>query len=349
MTLYRKKSRFLSISIILLVIIFLLPISTYANEDVPLNTSLDSKETDDEVILGGSLFGVRIITDGVLVVGIDGIKTKNGELNPAYDAGIKIGDVIKKVNNVNVRNTSEVNSIVSSSNGMCLKFVINRDGVDKNIDISPVKNLDNVYKIGIWIRDSAAGIGTITYINDENNEFFGLGHGICDSNTTKVLPIFKGLVTSVDFKEVIKGKSGLPGELHGVFKKDRLGTLLTNTSNGVSGIFTEIPCNLKEKIFLANKEDIHEGKAKIRSTVSNETEEYEVYISKIDLDSEIGKNFVIEITDERLLNITGGIIQGMSGSPVIQDGKLVGAVTHVTVNDPKKGYGIFIRNMDKSN
>ena len=207
---------------------------------------------------------------------------------------------------------------------------------------------DKKYKTGIWVRDSTAGIGTMTYYNPENGTFAGLGHGICDVDTTELMPLLRGTVVDVEITDIIKGRRGLPGELKGSFDTLKRGSLTENTDFGVFGVLDSQPESAYgEPVEIAFAKDIHEGKASIYTELDTDTgiEEYEVNISSINRKSDSGKNFVVEITDERLLERTGGIVQGMSGSPVIQDGKLIGAVTHVLVNDPAKGYGLFIENM----
>ncbi len=300
---------------------------------------------DKEVIVGGCLFGVKLYTDGIPVVGLEGFETQSGRVSPAKDAGIKIKDVIKEINGKVMKNSSSVTEAVGSSNGKILSVKLLRDGVEKNINIEPKLSLDGSYKIGVWLRDSAAGIGTVTYVDAKTLEFGGLGHGICDSQSLSLMPMLRGVVSGVELSGIVKGKSGIPGEIKGSFKGKKTGALVSNKHSGVYGVFTTLPAELGEKMSVANASAVTEGDALIRCAVSGEVCDYKVKISKLNVKSDNGKNFVIEVTDPALLAITGGIIQGMSGSPVIQNGKLIGAVTHVMINSPTTGYGILIENM----
>lgn len=303
---------------------------------------------ETHLIPGGIPFGVRFYTEGVIVVGTSEIETEKGSANPAKSAGIKTSDIIVSVNGATISTADDVARLVESSQGKSISISLVRDGKSQTVTLKPVlSNVEKKYKSGIWLRDSAAGIGTVTFINPTNNSFGGLGHGICDIDTGNLMPLRRGTVVNTDIDAVIKGKSELPGELKGKFKENA-GTLFANTTNGVFGIltntavspetFTPIPIGLRS--------DIKEGKATIFSTVDDKgVKEFDIEIIKIYKNSNDSKNFLVKITDPELLEITGGIVQGMSGSPVIQDGKIIGAITHVLVSDPSKGYGIFIDNM----
>jgi stage IV sporulation protein B len=202
----------------------------------------------------------------------------------------------------------------------------------------------------MWIRDSTAGIGTVTFINPDNNMFAGLGHGICDVDTAELMPMLKGQIIDVTISAVNKGKPGYPGELQGYFNPEKIGSLIGNTDTGVYGIYSKIPDNIPtEPLPIGLRQEVEEGRAYIYCTTdSNEVEKYEIEIIKINQNSSDLKNFIIKITDPKLLEATGGIVQGMSGSPVVQNDKIIGAVTHVLINDPTKGYGIFIESMLKN-
>ena len=310
---------------------------------IPINAAKPKETT--EVLLGGCLFGLKMQTDGVPIVGIDKVETEIGAKAPAYDAGIKLKDVIVKINGKTVSSVKDVLDQINKSNGSALQFTVRRNGVEMTFNVVPQKGVDGIYHAGIWIRDSAAGIGTITYIDPKTNEFAGLGHGICDSDTCSLLPISRGTVTDVELQGVVKGQNGIPGEIKGAFKGGKIGSLVKNSSCGVYGVYAVLPSGVNEIIKVAKNDEAHEGKATIRCSVTGKSVDYEIEITKITPKSENGKNFTIKVTDPTLLKITGGIVQGMSGSPIVQDGKLIGAVTHVTVNDPTKGYGIFIENM----
>ena len=201
------------------------------------------------------------------------------------------------------------------------------------------------FSLGIVLKDGAAGIGTITYIDPETGLFGGLGHGICDPETGVLMPLRSGSSMKVEIGGVIKGKSGRPGELKGYFLSERTGNVKSNTVCGVFGYFSSIP-SLKDPIPVGNRDELKEGKATVYSTLGDDgIKAYEIEISKIDRGSTDNKSFVITVTDDQLKARSGGIVQGMSGSPIVQDGKLVGAVTHVLISDPTRGYGVFIENM----
>lgn len=310
---------------------------------IPINAA--ESKVDKEVLLGGCLFGLKMQTDGVPIVGIDKVETEIGAKAPAYDAGIKLKDIIIKINGKTVSSVKEVVEQIHKSNGTALQFTVRRNGEELVFSVVPQKGVDGIYHAGIWIRDSAAGIGTITYIDPKTNEFGGLGHGICDSDTASLLPISRGTVTDVELQGVVKGQNGIPGEIKGAFKGGKIGSLVKNSNFGVYGVYGILPNGITEVIKVAKSDEAREGKAMIRCSVTGTAVDYEIEITKITHKSEDGKNYTIRVTDPALLKITGGIVQGMSGSPIIQNGKLIGAVTHVTVNDPTKGYGIFIGNM----
>ena len=310
-----------------------------------LPLSAEASGGQRELYLGGTLFGASMLTDGVPIVSVDSVETEVGVKAPAYEAGLKVRDIIKEINGVKVTTSAQVTSFITESEGNALSVTFLRGEKTKNVRLIPVKGKDGVFRAGIWIRDSAAGIGTVTYIEPETLEFGGLGHGVCDGDASALLPLLRGSVSEVELKGIVKGKCGVPGEIKGAFKGGKLGALIKNTRTGVYGIFASLPEGVGERIAVADKSEVREGEANVRCSVSGHPEYYKVKLSKINRDSDSGKNFVVEIVDERLLSITGGIVQGMSGSPIIQNGKLIGAVTHVLINEPTKGYGIFIENM----
>lgn len=313
----------------------------------PLTVFAENAVDNTEMIVGGSLFGVRMYTEGVLVVGLDKVIGENGEQKtaPAYDAGIRMKDIIIEIDGKKVTDSESVTSSISGSNGKSLKVTVKRGENEKEFTLTPIKDKQGHYRAGVWIRDTAAGIGTVTYVDPKTGEFAGLGHGICDGDTGVLLPIKRGAVSGVELVGIVRGKKGIPGEIKGSFFGGKNGALLKNTECGVYGIFTEIPSELNIKLKTANKNEVKEGEAYIRCAVSGEIKQYTVNISKIDRSGGNVKNFVVTITDNELLELTGGIVQGMSGSPIIQNGKLIGAVTHVMINEPTTGYGIFIENM----
>ena len=295
---------------------------------------------------GGCAFGVKFSTKGVLVVGLSSVKDENGnDVNPAETAGIKIKDILLTVNGKELHSVKDLSDAVAASEGKPLTITADRGGKDKSYTLTPAKTKEG-YQAGMWLRDGTAGIGTVTYVNPETGEFGGLGHGICDVDTGVLMPLRRGSAMKVEIGGVVKGQVGKPGEIRGYFKPDRCGSVVSNTDWGVFGVFGKMPDDLAEPIPVGSRYDVKEGEATILCTLGDDGSQcYRVRISKIDRDGTDNKNFVITVTDPALKERTGGIVQGMSGSPILQNGKLIGAVTHVLVNDPAKGYGIFIENM----
>ena len=309
--------------------------------------NVNAAEDNKRYIPAGIPIGLNVDFEGINVTGygeIPGIKNKD---NPAVKSGILPGDMIIAINGKKISTTSEFSQELKSSAGRRINLTVNRSGTEHNIAISAVKCNDGTYRLGINVKDSIAGIGTITYISADDGSFGGLGHGICDVQTGNVIPITKGTVCDVLINKIIKGETGVPGEIRGVFSINRTGTLIKNTDRGIFGYFNDYKSIDTQAVELAKKNEIRCGEAELICTLdSTGPQRYSVMIEESNLDSGTKtRNFVVRVTDADLLNKTGGIIQGMSGSPIIQNGKLVGAVTHVLVNDPTRGYGIFIENM----
>ncbi len=303
---------------------------------------------DTKLVPCGDVFGVKFFTKGVMVVRLSDIETGDGFVSPAKRAGLREGDVIQSINGSDVNTAEEMAFAVENSNGNDISVIYLRDDKESSCVIKPVLSLsDKKYKTGIWVRDSTAGIGTMTYYNSETGEFAGLGHGICDIDTGKLMPLLSGVVVDVEITDIIRGRKGMPGELKGSFDTVKQGEISGNTPHGVYGVIRgDAFRNGKEAMEVAKSSEVTTGKATILCELDSDgIGEYEIEITKIKNSDEEGKNFLITVTDENLLEKTGGIVQGMSGSPIIQNGKLVGAVTHVLVSDSKKGYGIFIENM----
>ena len=297
---------------------------------------------------GGMPFGVKFFTEGVTVVGFADVTCEGHTVNPAKEAGIRQRDVITHVNGHALADAKALTEAVEASGGNPLLLACKRGSNTIEITVTPVRSSDEGgYKTGVLVRDSGAGIGTISFILPDSNYFAGLGHGICDTETGALLSICRGTVTDVTISGITKGESGAPGEIRGFFTPGKTGTLLGNTDCGVYGVLSELPDDLPQKtIPIALKDEIREGEAYILSTLDeNGIGQYSITISNINRNAEGGKCFTVTVTDPALLEKTGGIVQGMSGSPIIQNGKLVGAVTHVLVSDPSQGYGIFIENM----
>jgi stage IV sporulation protein B len=297
---------------------------------------------------GGTPFGVKFMTEGVLIVGFCDVDTASGRTNPSSAAGLSVGDRIIAVNGKRICGLGELSRIVESSGGKSISLTYRRGGNEHTATLTPAYSLsEGCYKTGAYVKDNGAGIGTVTYIVPNSLEFGGLGHGICESDGGKLVPISRGAVVNVGIDGVEKGKSGTPGELRGHFKSGKSGSLLQNTDCGVFGVLATLPEGLpSEPLYLGLRDEVKEGRAYIWSTLEGSTpKRYEIEISNIDRSAAAGKCFSVKVTDKALIDASGGIVQGMSGSPIIQNGKLIGAVTHVMINDPTAGYGIFIENM----
>ncbi len=302
---------------------------------------------DLSVYPGGMPFGVKFYTDGVTVVGFCDVETEKGKVNPAAAAGLKPKDMIIKINGDPLISAADLTSRIESSGGTELRLLCRRAGHEFETILKPAYCPgESRYKTGIWVRDSGAGIGTVTFILPDTGTFAGLGHGICDSETGALVPMKRGSVSDVTISAVVKGQAGDPGELKGYFNAGKVGSLLGNSSCGVWGMFSEVPEIEGEPLPVGLRDEIEEGDAYILCTLdTNKIGKYAVRISNINRDATGSKCYTVTVTDPKLLAATGGIVQGMSGSPIIQNGKIVGAITHVLINDPTTGYGIFLENM----
>jgi len=300
------------------------------------------------LIPGGIAFGVKFYTAGVMVIGFEDAQGQNTKHNPAFDAGIRKKDVITKIDGAELSSAAQLSEAVNKSQGKTITLTYTRDGKEYTAELTPkYSDSEGRYKTGLWVRDSGAGIGTVTYIDPDTLAFGGLGHGICDSETGAIIPMGRGTVLGVTIGGIEKGIAGSPGEVKGYFSRTKCGSLYKNTNCGVFGMFSEMPASLPEKaIPIGTRNEIRDGEAYIWCTLDeNGPQKYSIKISEINRSANGNKCFTVTVTDKKLIEKTGGIIQGMSGSPIIQNGKLVGAVTHVLINDPTAGYGIFIENM----
>ena len=285
----------------------------------------------------------------MLVVGLEEIQTVDGDkVNPGLEAGLEIGDSILAINNEPVDSPEEVKTVVNKQKGK-VRLKVRRQGDILYIRISPVQAAeDGLYKIGVWVRDKTAGLGTLTFYDPYTKSFGALGHAITDPDTGHVLPVERGELLSASVESVKQGTAGIPGEIRGIFYEadEPLGDLNLNTEYGIFGSFYKEFTNpfYSEPLPIGYQNQVEEGPAWILATVDgNKIERYEICIDKVNHQTKPGtKSMVITVTDPRLLKKTGGIVQGMSGSPIIQNDKIIGAITHVFVNDPLKGYGIFI-------
>ena len=302
----------------------------------------------DKAAVGGMPFGVKLLADGIIVVGFADVETASGTETPAYDAGLRINDVITEVNGSPVKTSAELIDKIENAESS-IEITFTRGGKESTAEFSPaLSSSDGKKKSGMWIRDTPAGIGTVTFVDTDTGSFAGLGHGICDPATGEVIQMDRGTVVDVQISGVKKGVEGQPGELKGYFTSDKSGVLLGNTETGVYGVFSDIPDELipDEEIEFADRSEVRCGDAYIWCTLDDgEPQKYSVKISNICPESKDNRSFTVTVTDKKLIEKTGGIVQGMSGSPIIQNGKLIGAVTHVLVNDPTSGYGIFIDSM----
>lgn len=305
---------------------------------------------DEELIPVGEPIGLYVKTDGLLVIGIGEFQGADGLIYSPAKYILRSGDYIKEINGIPISDKEKFMNIVKDSNGEEIFLKIERNGQAMDVNIKPIRNKDNEYKLGIWIRDNAQGIGTMTYI-DSDGRFGALGHGVSDVDTSTLMDLEDGTLYQAEIVSVQKGITGDPGELTGRIIYDSSKILGDIDYNGQEGIFGH--CNEEAEIMMKHdpmpiglKQEIEIGYAQILSSVSGKPEYYGVQITSVHLDNDnVNKGIELRVTDSRLLEITGGIVQGMSGSPVIQNGRIVGAVTHVLVNDPTRGYGIFIENM----
>ena len=303
--------------------------------------------TGRELVPMGNTVGIQMNTDGVVVVGFAEPEDLGGE-SPAEAAGIKAGDVIVSVGEKSTKTGTEFLTAVSMLDGSAVELGVMRAGELIRFSVSPKAAPDGAWQLGIWLRDSVSGIGTVTFYCPETGIYGALGHPISDSDTGIIMPIGEGAIMYSTVVDVKAGAIGAPGELCGYFEIERkLGDVSINTECGIFGNLND--CDRTDAIPAAAASEIRLGKASILSNVrGTDVEEFEVEITRIYRGEERGRSMMITVTDPELLKITGGIVQGMSGSPVIQDGKLIGAVTHVLINDPARGYGVSIEEMLKA-
>ncbi len=312
---------------------------------IPVKSSSVTVKSRDYVEVSGELFGLRLFTEGVMIVGTDEVDTETGTVSPAKSAGLQKGDVIYSINGTKVKTSQQVSEIFLKAGGSSMTVEYFRSNKLCSVQFSLAYSVsEGKYKAGLWIRDSAAGIGTMTFYDIGTGMFASLGHGVCDVDTGEILPLSNGDIVSAYVSGCYKGKSGKAGELCGVFNPEIRGELFCNCETGVYGTAQKI--SAKSLMPVAAKSEVKPGKAQIISTVDkNGPEYYEIEITKVTEDSSQNKNMVIKVTDSKLIEKTGGIVQGMSGSPIIQNNMLVGAVTHVFVSDPTQGYAIFAETM----
>lgn len=314
------------LQIFLLALLLIFPLNTFAYSNY--------------VISGGNTIGIEVNSRGVMVVGFY-------KLNDAYiakDAGFEVGDVILKVNDKEVSDISSMVTLMGNEE-KTINFMVLRNGMKRKVNLKLVKDNDNVLKTGLYVKDKINGIGTLTYIDPKSRVFGALGHEILESNTISKFEIKDGKIYDAYVSGIVKSRNGKAGEKNAVYNKDDVyGVVEANEISGIFGKYSKDISNM-DVIKVGKVDDITMGKAYIRTVIDNDNvEDFEINIINLDTNSKT-KNILFEITDKRLLERTGGVVQGMSGSPIIQDNKIIGAVNYVIVNDTSKGYGIFITTM----
>ena len=300
----------------------------------------------DALVPMGCAVGIRLETDGVTVAGFSEVDTAEGTVSPAADAGLKAGDVITRIGDRDTRSAADFLSAMAAADGSALRLTALRSGRELLFHVEPAMSREGNWQLGLWLRDGVSGIGTVTYYDPATGTFGALGHGINDLQSGKLLPFEEGSITRAEVVDVVKGACGAPGELCGQPDADAaLGTLEKNTDSGIFGT-AEFSAGEGQCIPVAGEEEVKLGPATILTTVGDGgTEEYSIEISRIYRQPEDHRFLLLTVTDPRLIERTGGIVQGMSGSPILQDGKLIGAVTHVLLSDATRGYGISIQDM----
>lgn len=311
----------------------------------PLKEVIVTVTEERTVMVCGTPFGIKMYTDGVLVVGLSDVTTAAGQVNPAAAAGVRIGDVITAVNGQKVTTSRQVSGAIKEGDGGRLILRLRREGVEFDATLTPART-ENGYQVGMWIRDSAAGVGTLTFYDPVTGAFGGLGHAICDVDTGTVMPLGDGEIVPARIFGIVKGEAGNPGELKGCFDPGTLGHLQQNGEQGLYGTLTVYPVGAVG-LPVASRQQVHTGAVQILCTLDGTRPQYyDAVIERVRPNGRSGsRHMVVRVTDADLLTLAGGIVQGMSGSPIIQDGKLVGAITHVLVDDPTRGYGLFAEDM----
>lgn len=306
--------------------------------------NVEAEPSGGQVIPMGRAFGIKLFTDGVIVASLSDIYTTGGVCCPAADAGLRPGDYLVRADGMEIQSNSALASYIGRSGGEGVTFLVRRGDKEFEATVKPVFG-EGAFRTGMWVRDSAAGVGTLTFYDPVTGMFAGLGHGICDSDAGSVMTLKTGEPAGITLCGIVKGLPEEPGQLRGYFSSDEpMGTLLANNETGVYGELAEPPEGPAMDVLA--RDQVKEGPVEILVTI-DETgpHTYAAEIEKVNNTGQPTKNLVIKVTDERLLEETGGIVQGMSGAPILQDGKLCGAVTHVFTDDPSMGYGIFAQTM----
>jgi len=299
-----------------------------------------------ELVPGGMTVGLELHCSGVMVTRIVDVDTHEGKRSPAREAGLEAGDCIIRFAGADIGCGEDFMKKAAELSGSDVSVTIMRKGEERTLKVTPAQNKSGQWQLGLWLKDGASGIGTVTYYNPQSGKYGALGHGVNDMDSGLLIPAEDGKVSPSEVVDVVPGKAGKPGELCGVFDPEEvLGDIDANTPYGIFGDMDSFSGEMTV-METASADEIKTGRATILSNVKGtEVEEYDIELLRVNCAARDGRNFVIKICDERLLSHTGGVVCGMSGSPIIQNGKLIGAVTHVLVNDPTRGYGIFIENM----
>lgn len=313
-----------------------------------LTLSFGSALAVDSLIPVGRAAGIKLHADGVMVASVDPVTTSVGQVTPAKNAGIRPGDIILTVNGKPVDTNDALQEQIAASEGQPISLKLRRETDTVECKVTPVQDTTGKYRLGVMIRDGMAGIGTITYVDPETGAYGSLGHGICDGESGVLVPLADGTLMEASVVNVHRGQAGEPGCLQGEFNlQEDMGTVDKNTDTGIFGVLTDDTYykNLKE-MPIASCDEVKVGPCEIWSNVEGESvQHYTAEITKTGGKGDNEQALMLHVTDPALIEKTGGIVQGMSGSPIIQNGKLVGAVTHVLVNDPTRGYGILIETM----
>lgn len=345
-----KTLKKISLLFVLFFIYTLILSINYAPKTVAVKGE-EIKISEIQVIPVGEVIGIKIYTSGVLVVGTSGIQGQDGKIYKPYEgAEIQEGDSIISINGNIVNSTTELINAINLSKGQEIKIKYMRNNEEKECNIMPVIDQLGEYKIGLWVRDSAAGVGTVTFYNELTQSFAALGHGITDIDTGDIIKSSSGEIDDVNILSITKGLKAEPGKIQGAIRTNSsIGNIYKNTQYGIYGVIKNInnlELDYSRKMNVAERQEITLGEASLLSNIDGETKEYKIEIEKIYYSNNIdNKSMVVKVIDETLLQKTGGIIQGMSGSPIIQNGKFCGAITHVFVNNPTTGYAVFADKM----
>lgn len=314
---------------------------------VPVKNITVTSKSEQTVYVSGESFGIKLYTDGVIVVGTQSVDLDDEKVDPAKSAGIEVGDIIVEINGNAVYTSDDVQSVLNDNNGKPYTVKLKRKDRYKTFTLTPVYSpREGCYKAGMWVRDSTAGIGTITFYNQQSGTFAALGHQINDVDTNEIMPLLKGEAVSAKVTKIQRASSGVTGSLCCEFQNETIGKLTHNTDCGIYGSYTALGRSCKA-YRVASMQNVKKGYAQILTTINDEKPKfYDIEITHVSMSPGSGqKDIVFRVTDKDLLSKTGGIVQGMSGSPIIQNNMLVGAVTHVIINNPEKGYGIFAQTM----